>query len=167
MVFRASDLRRIGGFEAFQDYLADDYQLGLRITQLGLRVTLADAVVETNLGAGRWRDVWKHQVRWSRTVRISRTSGYYGYITTQTTFWALIACLGGAWRPALACVGLRIITGVAVGAVVLRDPKVVRYWWLMPLRDLFGLAVWAAGLTGNTVEWSGQKLRVSNDGRIS
>ena len=166
MVFRAADLRRIGGFEAFPDYLADDYQLGLRITQLGLRVALADMVVETNLGAGSWRDVWKHQVRWSRTVRVSRTSGYYGYIATQTSFWALVACLGGAWRPALAVVIIRILAGVAVGGGVLRDREVVRYWWLIPLRDLFGFAVWAAGLTGNTVEWRGQKLRVSNEGRI-
>lgn len=167
MAFRAADLRRIGGFEAFPDYLADDYQLGLRITQLGLRVELADAVVETNLGAGTWRDVWKHQVRWSRTVRVSRTSGYYGYIATQTSFWALIACLGGAWRPAMTAISIRILAGVVVGAGVLRDRQVVRYWWLIPLRDLFGFAVWAAGLTGRTVEWRGQKLRLSRDGRIA
>lgn len=166
MVFRASDLRRMGGFNAFADYLADDYQLGLRITQLGSRVTLADTVVETNLGAGTWRDVWKHQVRWSRTVRVSRPSGYYGYIATQTTFWALVACLGRAWRPALACVLIRVASGLGVGAGVLRDRNVVRYFWLIPLRDLFGFAIWAAGLTGNTVEWRGRKLRVSNDGRI-
>ncbi len=166
MVFRAADLRRIGGFEAFAEYLADDYQLGMRIARLGLRVALADAVVETHLGAGTWRDVWKHQVRWSRTVRVSRTSGYYGYIATQTSFWALVACLGGAWRPALAAVAVRILAGVVAGTGVLRDRHAARYWWLIPFRDLFGFAVWAAGLTGSTVEWREKTLRLSSDGRI-
>ena len=62
MAFRSADLQRIGGFAAVGDYLADDYQLGARITALGLRVAFADTVVETNLGSGSWRDVWKHQV---------------------------------------------------------------------------------------------------------
>ncbi len=67
------------GFAAIREYLADDYQLGARIAALGKRVALSDSVVETNLGAGTWRDVWKHQVRWSRTIRVSRPAGYFGY----------------------------------------------------------------------------------------
>src|SRR5205085_5540571 len=54
IAFRAADLERIGGFAAVGDYLADDYQLGARITALGLRVAFADTVVETNLGSGSW-----------------------------------------------------------------------------------------------------------------
>ena len=66
MAVRASDLRRIGGFRAIGDYLADDYQLGAQITRLGLHVEFADTVVETTLGAGSWEEVWTHQVRWSQ-----------------------------------------------------------------------------------------------------
>ena len=36
MAFRAEVLRKIGGFEAIDDYIADDYQLGLRISRAGL-----------------------------------------------------------------------------------------------------------------------------------
>ena len=36
----------------------------------------------------------------------------------------------------------------------------------MPLRDLFGFAVWLAGLFGHTVEWRDRKLRLGPDGRI-
>ena len=55
MAFRAETLRAIGGFETIFDYLADDYQLGRHIHQLGLHIVFADVVVETNLGAGSWR----------------------------------------------------------------------------------------------------------------
>jgi len=36
----------------------------------------------------------------------------------------------------------------------------------MPFRDLWGFAVWAAGLAGSTVEWRGRRLRLDREGRI-
>jgi len=167
MAFRAEDLRKIGGFESMQDYLADDYQIGLRMTQLSLRVVFADAVVETNLGAGSWSDVWKHQIRWSRTIRVSRPGGYYGSIVTHTTVWALIAWCAGARRIAAAALAFRMAAGIAAGSGVLRDRNTARDWWLIPFRDFFGAAVWTAALFGNTVEWRGDRLLLSRDGRIA
>src|ERR1019366_6365836 len=93
-----------GAFGSTRDYLADDYQLGARIASLGKRVVMADTVVETNLGAGSWSDVWKHQIRWSRTIRISRPAGYFGYVVKQATIWCIVAAVGG--YPLLAFGGL-------------------------------------------------------------
>ena len=75
MAFRAEDLREIGGFAAIADYLADDYQLGRHISALGYRIEFAPVVVETDLGAESWADAWRHQLRWSRTIRVSRPVG--------------------------------------------------------------------------------------------
>jgi ceramide glucosyltransferase len=166
MVFRAKDLERAGGFEALEDFLADDYQLGLRISRLGLKVVFAPAIVETALGAETWGDAWRHQVRWSRTIRVSRASGYYGYVVTHATLWALLAFAGGAWAAGAAALGLRMLGGVLAGAVVLRDRWVWRRMALIPLRDLWGFAVWCAGLVGNEVEWRGRRLRLRRDGVI-
>jgi ceramide glucosyltransferase len=166
MVFRAEALRRIGGFEAIANYLADDYQLGRRISRLGYRIEFAPVVVQTNLGAGRWTETWRHQLRWSRTIRVSRPSGYYGYVVTHATTWALVAMAGGQWWAVWWVVGLRMLAGLLVGAVILKDRNVLRDFWLMPLRDLFGFAVWVAGLFGNTVQWRDRQLRLRPDGRI-
>ena len=102
MAFRVEDLAAIGGFASIRDYLADDYQLGARIAALGKRIAMCDSVVATNLGAGSWREVWKHQVRWSRTIRVSRPAGYAGYLVTQATFWCVMAALTGHWEIATA-----------------------------------------------------------------
>jgi ceramide glucosyltransferase len=166
LAFRARDLARIGGFSSIRDYLADDYQLGRRLTELGLGVVLGDPVVETWLGAGKWRDVWTHQVRWSRTIRVSRSSGYFGYIVTQTVWWCLLAAAAGNVSVSLACYAVRMISGLLIAGFVLRDRASVRRWWWMPARDLFGFAVWCAALFGHTVEWRAHRLTVDRDGRI-
>jgi ceramide glucosyltransferase len=167
MLFRAAQLEAIGGFAALEGYLADDYQLGTHIARLGYRVVLSPVVVATNLSGESWGEVWRHQLRWSRTIRVSRTSGYYGYLATQATFWSVVAVVAGHWWIALSVIAVRLMTGLVVGSGVLDDRKVIRYWYLMPLRDLWGFAVWIAGLSGDTVEWRGQKLRLSADGRVT
>lgn len=165
MAIRANDLARIGGFREIGDYLADDYQLGAHITRLGLQVAFADTVVETTLGAGTWADVWKHQVRWSRTIRVSRPSGYYGYVITQATFWCCLAAASGYWGIAAGVLALRIGAGIA-SASALADRASLSRWWMMPVRDLFGFAVWLAASVGTTVDWRGMRLRLTSDGKI-
>jgi ceramide glucosyltransferase len=166
MVFRAETLRRIGGFEAIADYLADDYQLGRHISELGYRIEFAPVVVATDLGGESWAQTWRHQLRWARTIRVSRPAGYFGYVVTHATWWALVALAAGQWWAAAAALGLRMVAGVVVGAGVLKDRRVVEDFWLMPLRDLFGFAVWLAGLFGHTVEWRDRELLLDPDGRI-
>lgn len=166
MVFRAGDLRRIGGFEAISSYLADDYHLGRSIAGLGLKVVFSPFVVETDLGAETWAQTWRHQLRWSRTIRVSRPAGYYGYIITHASLWALLAFAGGrCWAGAFA-LSARVIAGVVVGAGVLGDRSVLRKFWLIPLRDLFGFAVWLVGGFGKHVDWRDSRLELDSQGRI-
>jgi ceramide glucosyltransferase len=166
MVFRAEVLREAGGFEAIADYLADDYQLGCHIHRRGYRIVFAPEIVETDLGGESWAQTWKHQVRWSRTIRVSRPQGYYGYVVTHATLWALVAFAAGQWWAGAAALALRLIAGVWIGAGILKDRRVLADAWLIPLRDLFGFAVWLAGSAGKTVEWRGETLRLSADGKI-
>jgi ceramide glucosyltransferase len=123
-------------------------------------------VVETNLSGASWSEVWRHQLRWSRTIRVSRTAGYYGYLATQAAFWSLVAAVAGHLWIATTVIGARIVSGLVVGRCVLGDRQVAKYWYLMPFRDLWGFAVWVAGLFGDTVDWRGQRLRLAADGKI-
>ncbi len=165
LAFRRVDLDRIGGFVAVADYLADDYQLGHRIHALGLKCVLSDVVVETHLGGG-WRHVWAHQVRWARTIRVSRFGGYLGLPVTNATLWAVVCAVSGRFDLAGALLGLRMVMAYAAGWRVLRSWDVLYLWWLVPVRDLFGFAVWMAGLFGNSVMWRGQRLVLDREGRI-
>jgi ceramide glucosyltransferase len=166
MAFRRADLDRIGGFEAIGDYLADDYQLGHRIHSLGLKCVLSDAIVATHLG-GDWSDVWTHQVRWARTVRVSKFWGYVGLPLAFASVWALALAVAGEWVSALALLAVRMAMATAGGWFVLRSPDVLRMWALIPLRDLLTAAAWLAGLVGKSVVWRGRTLALDGEGRIA
>jgi len=165
MAFRRSSLEAIGGFSVLRDYLADDYQLGARIAALNKRVLLADTVVETNLGSGSLRSVWKHQVRWSRTVRVSRPAGYFGYVVTQISFWSLIALAAGYPTVAAAGFAMRLIS--ATVSLAKLDRRKLVLIAAVPVRDLFGIAVWLVGLFGSRVEWRDLHYKVHRNGTIS
>jgi ceramide glucosyltransferase len=165
LAFRRADLERIGGFEAVANYLADDYQLGAKLHGLGLQCELSTAIVGTSLG-GSWGDVWRHQVRWARTVRVSKFGGYLGLPVTFATCWAIVAACAGNWRVAAAILAARLLMAFASGWMVLRSRDVLKLFPLIPLRDLFAAAVWAAGLFGNSVVWRGRRLHLDGQGRI-
>ena len=167
MAFRHDDLEKIGGFESFADYLADDYELGRRIAGLGLEVRLSDVVVETNLPAYRASEFLAHQLRWARGVRDSRSRGYFGLVLTYGLLWscALVAASRGAlwaWVSAGTILFLRAAVALVVGKSVLRDRQLLRQLWLLPLRDLVAVGVWVASLAGHTVSWRGDRFELKN-----
>lgn len=166
MVFRTDALRRIGGFQSLAKYLADDYQLGRHIRQLGYRIEFAPVVVETHLGAESWGQAWRHQLRWSRTIRVSRPAGYFGYVVTHATLWALVALAAHQWWAGALTLAIRMFAGVLVGAAILKDRGVWRRFWLIPLRDLFGFAVWVGGAFGHRVQWRDRSLTLLPGGII-
>jgi ceramide glucosyltransferase len=170
LAFRRSDLVRIGGFESFVDFLADDYELGRRIAGLGLQVVLSDVVVETHLPAYDLRGFLAHQLRWARGVRDARSGGYIGLVSTYGLMWALltvIAAHGAPWSWGIfgVTVLLRLAVAFVVAKSVLQDAHLLRNLWLLPLRDLVAVAVWIASFAGHTVTWRGDRFELKN-GRL-
>lgn len=167
LCFRRDDLEKIGGFAAIGDYLADDYQLAKRITQNGLRAVVARVTVLTHVNDAAWSGVWSHQVRWARTIRVSKGRGYLGLPVTHAGLWALLLAFAGHWPLAAAVCALRILAGLATAVLVLGERRMLAAAPLIPLWDLWAFAVWAAGLAGGSVIWRGQRIRLLPDGRLS
>ena len=170
LAFRRTDLEKIGGFRSIVDFLADDYELGRRIANLGLRVVLSDVVVETHLPAYDLGGFLAHQLRWARGVRDSRTGGYMGLISTYGIMWALVVLIAGRTAPwAVALVWttalLRFAVALVVGKSVLQDRGLPQHLWLLPIRDLVAVAIWIASFAGHTVTWRGDRFELKN-GRL-
>ncbi len=166
LAFRAEDLEQAGGFAAIADYIADDYQLAKRITSLGKRVVLSTCVVETALGDATWRGVWQHQLRWARTIRLSKGSAYLGLPITHTGLWAAVALLLGFLPLAGMLIALRILAALLAGGLVLKSKLAAGLCWLAPLWDLYSFAIWLASYCGKTVRWRDRELTIGPNGRI-
>lgn len=170
LAFRQVDLERVGGFKAFVDFLADDYELGRRIAGLAKKVVLSDLVVETHLPPYNLLEFLSHQLRWARGIRDARRRGYIGLVSTFGTMWGLLAVLaarGAAWSWALLAgmLLLRTVVAFVFCRSVLQDEDSVERLWLLPLRDLIAAAVWMVSFTGHTVTWRGDRFELKN-GRL-
>ncbi len=171
LALRQAELGKIGGFLSVVDHLADDYELGRRIADLGLQVKLSDVVVETFLPAYSVREFLAHQVRWARGVRGVRGGGYLGLVFTFGIFWVFVALFasGGAlwaWVAAAVIFALRFGVALLVGEKILRDRQALKYVWLIPLRDLIAVGVWVASFAGRTVTWRGGRFDLK-DGKLT
>ncbi len=159
-------LDAIGGFEPLLDYLADDYELGNRIGQAGHKVVLSDEVVDTILPDYRFRDYLDHQLRWMRAIHSSRPRGYFGLLLTFGLPFALATFLlswGALWAVGLAACTLilRLLMAYSTAVRVMRDRRILRYVWLIPLRDIVALLIWIAGYGSSTVVWRGDRFVLS------
>ena len=197
IVMRRATLERIGGFAAIADHLADDYELGYRVAtnangavgqvgnlphsllvvnpnenQSNLQVILSECVVDHVANAATLSEMFRHQLRWMRAIRVSRPAGYVGLIVTYGTVTAsLMLATSGfsawAWCLWIVTMSLRMLAAFVAGFVALRDRTMLKWFWLLPLRDALAFVVWLAGFFGNEIEWRGERLRVTRGGKLA
>ncbi len=170
LALRRGDLVRLGGFAALADYLADDYQLGVRMAGLGRRVYLSDYVVACVLGVTTFREGWDREVRWAQCSRVSRPLGYLGLLFTFSTPLAMVlALVTGFGFPARLALAVSLLLRWLVAWLVTGytgDWKLRRWLIWLPVRDMLSALVWCAGLVGRRVVWRGEAFRLRGDGRI-
>ena len=161
IALRRATLETAGGLAALGAHLADDHVLGRRIAERGLRVVLSRYVPQTLVGERDVAALFRHELRWHRTIRAVAPGGYTGMLLTYPLPLALLAwaCAPrsrrSAWLPLAA-----LLVRLALARVASRALGVRTQPWLIPVRDAFGLAVWACGLGGGEVEWRGEALQL-------
>lgn len=191
MALRQDALRAMGGFGALADYLADDFQLGRRIARSGWRVALCPIVVECWSPPANWRAVWRHQLRWARTIRVCQPGLYALSILGNATLWPLVWLLSAAlplWRAGVSdVVGAEICRGRALALPLVcagffwlvrvfaasdlqrrltqRAVSWTNLWWVL-LKDLLQAALWLCAFAGDRIEWRGAWYRVRRDGTL-
>jgi ceramide glucosyltransferase len=161
---------KIGGFAAIADMHSDDYELGNRIAKAGGKILLSREVVATMYPAQTARGFWQHQVRWARTVRLSRPLSFAGLIFTHGLPWVLLAAAiaPAAWISAeylTAYVVSRLVMAWTVGVWGVGDNVVRRKLWLIPLRDAIYFVVWLASFGSDRIHWAGEEY-IMNKGRL-
>jgi len=162
-------LARIGGFEAFRDHLADDYEVGRAVRALGMEIAIPPMTVAHHCHESGFGELFRHEIRWARTVRLIDPAGYCGSAVTNPfplaiAAWALLGFSAAPLALIFIILGVRIAAKFAIdGATGVRAGP----WWLLPARDMLSFAVFAASFAGSSVEWQGQRFRVSRNGVLT
>jgi ceramide glucosyltransferase len=169
MATRRQRLEEIGGFAALADCLADDYQLGHRIARRGHRIALSPVVVECWSDPMGWAAVWKHQLRWARTVRVCQPVPYFFSVLSNATLWPLLWLAAHPTGPVLAfgvgCGLVRVLSALNLEGRLSRGTD-VGYGWMAPVKDLLQAMIWLLAFLGNRIEWRGERMRLRRDGTL-
>jgi ceramide glucosyltransferase len=165
IALRRQVLERSGGLAPLADQLADDYQLGLQVRALGLRVAVSDLAVDTMVDEPSLAALCEHTSRWLRTIRSVRPAGYACCFITFSLPMALLgAALAGLQPMAM------ILLGITVAArLVLHFPSHARGWrqfGLIPLHDALLLALWCCSFLGREISWRRERFGIGRGGSL-
>jgi ceramide glucosyltransferase len=160
MALRRETLERIGGFRALVEHLADDNVLGRLVQGLGLKVALADTVPATTVPETTLPALWRHELRWARTIRALVPLQFAGSALQYPLVWAAASMIlsGGAWSVVWFAVVWLIRAIAARGIERALSLRISSPVWLLPARELMSVAVMVASFAGRQVEWRGHTL---------
>jgi ceramide glucosyltransferase len=152
-----------------RDELADDHRIGDAVRALGLSVVLSPYIVEARVCEPTLGDLWRHELRWARTVRTMAPAGFAGSVLAHpVVIAALAAAATGFGLTAciflvISCV-LRWATARLIADTLGLPPAKP---WLLPVRDALSFAVFVASFVGRTVFWRDQVFQVEASGRMT
>lgn len=166
MALTRETLAELGGLEALADHLADDNVLGRLARRQGRSIELASVIPATTVPEASFPALWRHELRWARTIRALVPGAYFGVILQFPLFWAVLSLLLSGFAlwgwPLLGLAALirwglawRLERRLRLATPAARIPGP----WLFLLRDLLSAAIFAASFRGDTVEWRGHVLR--------
>lgn len=169
MALTRATLDAVGGFESLIDTLADDHELGQAVRRSGRAVVLSPRLVDNIVAEPGFAALYRHELRWARTIRLAAPAGFAGSVITHPAPLALIATALGVLplaAPAMLAVALlsRWLAARRIDRALGLAPRPL---WLLPLRDLLSFTVFLASFLGRNVAWRDHHFRVGASGRMT
>lgn len=162
-------LDEIGGFAAFADYLADDYEIGQAVRAKGYAMAIPALGVGHTATERSARELCRHELRWTRTIRMVNPLGHLGSGITFAVPLALMAAVLLHFS-----LGSLIVLTLALGARLFLKYRIDGIFgtyagpaWLLPARDLLSFGVFVTSLFGETVHWKGSRFSIEPTGVLS
>jgi len=164
-------LESIGGLLPIANHLADDYELGERVRELGLRVVLSDYVTHTEHNEPTLDHLLGHEIRWMRTIRALQPQGFRFLFVSFSVPFAFLRLSILLSVPTLGTLSLTLFAVTLLARLAL---YVCTRWgderldfadlWLVPTRDILLLWVWWRALRTSRITWRGHEFSVDTHG---
>ena len=169
IVTQKSIMDSFGGLNYVLNRIGSDFHIGKMTAKLGYKVELCGYVLD-NEGDEQLGQVFKRELRWARTIRINRGREYYGMVFTFGTVYALLLVIVSGfagWSIAVfICTwGIRLVQA-GIATKQLERVGLIRWFWLLPFRDVMSFAIWVGGSFGHRVYWRGRWLQIGEEGLL-
>ncbi len=166
MCFHRATLKALGGFEAFANYLAEDFLIGDAIRKMGKRVVVSNRWIDSvnhTWSVGRF--INRH-FRWA-TMR--RHVNLLHYSTEIFSNPIVLALLYYGWRSdrtaaifLIAVTMLKMIMDIAAAKIFKSDLRWYHYLYL-PLKDIIIGGIWLAPFLKRQVVWRGNYFNINRN----
>jgi ceramide glucosyltransferase len=171
MATTRSWMRKIGGFSALKNHLADDYELGQLIHHQGGKIVLSTVPVECWSSPMTWCEVWHHQLRWAITIRHCKPLPYFFSILSNGTLWPLLWLAAHPSRyslgTAVVCLCIRIATAANLQQRLTGARPTAAFFWPVLPKDLLQFLLWTFSLFIHRVQWRGNLHHIERGGKIT
>ncbi len=170
IALRREVLEEIGGFKAVANNICDDGYIGKKIFEKGYRIHLSRALISCIHHESRFREFYRHMLRWFVTIRAFSPFKYLMGIFIFGTFYSAVYAIlnPGLFSYLLFCsvIGSRLLASAYLNTLYIKDESTFRYLWLLPIRDLILLPIWAEGWYASKVRWRGKSYCVKWGGEL-
>jgi ceramide glucosyltransferase len=165
IVTRKENLAEAGLFAAIENKPADDMLVGRLIAEKGYRVELLPYAVRAVVDFESMRGFLSKRMRWAVVQKNMRPWGHIGLLLTLGLPWSLAAiAVYPKASVTAAYLGsyflLRFLLTGVIGVWGLKQPSIVKEFWLIPIWDALAAIILLASFGSNRVRWRDGKYTI-------
>jgi len=171
LCLRRETLTAIGGLRPIANHLADDYQLGASVRELGKQIVLSTYVTTAEQYDPSLEELIRHETRWMRTIRVLRPGSFPFLSVSFSMPLALIGFALAATQAFALDAGVVLLLLCANARFLLHrlsktthGPSGRSSILLLPLRDMLLFWVWCRAFLTSRVTWRGMEFEVDVHG---
>jgi ceramide glucosyltransferase len=183
-LYRKSDIMRVGGFEQFGKYLAEDNMIAERLYQIGGGHRLSMDICWQPLGNMSFKDFFSRRSRWTRIRKYMVPAATVVEPITESLLCGVVGWFGlseiyGISFLKFMCLHLMLwcafdwsLYKVLLSARGLREQhenrlcNPLRFIFVWIIRELSAFPLFLYAVSGNSVEWRQDTYRLSKGGTI-
>lgn len=169
MCFRRKTLEQIGGFEAMSHYLAEDFLIGKKIEETGLKVVPSPYWIDSVNERWSLKKFANRHYRWALMRRHVNLGHYMIEPISNPVLLAVIYAAISQSLISIAVLGVTVYLKMLfdyVSARTMDDRVRFRRLILSPIKDLIVAAIWFFPLINRTVSWRGNRFRIAENTRL-